>query len=438
VQRHLKRCRGCRRRQQRLLRLDQALAAMPLPPSRPQALSRLRQKLFDLAAVPESGGPPRVLPPGRWQRWLFPFATAAALLVGMGCGWLLWKQSPAEDEARPGLQVRHAQPPRLVAGEVVFRTLGHDLRLAETAVPQEQLQALADMAADLRKEATRMIQEGPLEDLPLVSDLYQRVLRQGLIGRAQRLPAPQQELLLPTLAEQLHADRLDLEQAGERTLPAAGDYLWQMEEATEHTARFLRPRAPLGQTAPAPDVGKEAARTSSLLAVLVLGGLRLAEEPHPLPRADCCTDIADKLAEVIALLAAQGHTEEASRLGQLLGDFLERGVANSLTRADAEGLDEIHWTQLQRVGRRARRAGDMLQRNLEHAPWPARNGLLRALEASRHGRQQAELAGKRVGRGKGKWPGSPHKGKGGAARTALPAPRPAQGRHSLIPGAVPA
>ena len=74
VERHLDRCRACRRRRFRLLRLEQGLRTAPIPPSEPAALERLLQRLEQAPGpVARSNGAVRVWRPAVWA------AVAAAI-----------------------------------------------------------------------------------------------------------------------------------------------------------------------------------------------------------------------------------------------------------------------------------------------------------------------------------------------------------------------
>src|SRR5207249_2743443 len=93
---------------------------------------------------------------------------------------------------------------------VAARALQCDVQLAQATARAEQLQALKGLAGELRGEAVRLSRDGPLEQVPLVARLYERVVRQGLTGRARALPAKQRQRAFPALARQLEEDETEL------------------------------------------------------------------------------------------------------------------------------------------------------------------------------------------------------------------------------------
>jgi hypothetical protein len=421
VRRHLQHCPRCLGRYRRLQALDQELRAIPLPAEAPAARDRLLRRL-DLPARPGvelPARPPR-LPSGlpqparqaarlrgaRRQSWpLLAGVAAAALAVGLASGWLLWGGRPA-GAPPPGPDTSAAGSAPRVGKDVLALVLAHDLRLARTLLPAEQLQALAAMAWDLRGEAIRLARQGPAQDLPLVAGLYEQVVWRGLVGRARALPAGQRAACLPALAGQLAEGEREMGRLAGEVLPAVGEYLAGMASANREAGQFFRDGA--AGPAPAPKPLSDDP-SCPLLAALVRDGLRLAEEQTPLRRAGCCADLADRLARSIALASAGPDPEQAARLGRCLGDVLDDGVAGNLARVRVEDLDEAQRVELEQVHQRAGRATAVLEGNLAQAPAAAQPGLRRALEASRHGREQAENAGKGKGKGRPDHPGPPGK-----------------------------
>lgn len=274
----------------------------------------------------------------------------------------------------------------------------HDLRLAQTVAPEARFDALAALSADLEAEALRLAERGKLDDLATLTGLYDQVLRRGVIGQARQLPAPRQAETTASVARRLAATEKQALELADRSLPALGDHLRSLAVMAQDTSRQLQSDLPpLPPLPPAP----KTAVPRNVLGSLVLNGLRLAEEDDPLRRADVCSDVADQLVQTILQASAAGDEEEASRLGKLLGDMMDHGVAANLDQvphAEREGARRDEWDQ---VGRRAVEASAALEKNLEQAPAPARKGLERALAASSKGR---EKACQKVGKTKSKTP----------------------------------
>jgi hypothetical protein len=400
VQRHLGHCRRCQLCRKRLARLDGELKRLPSALESSQVKDRLFQKL---AHLPASSAPltSQHQPPHAGKRsWhVRAWATAAAVLLGIGLGWLLGRVDSPPAQETPLASTPSRKTP--IAGsrmvDLVARVVGYDLSLAETFSPVIQTRALSDLAADLCREALRLAREGPLEDLPLVAALYQRVLQGGLIGRARVLPADGQPAVLTPLANQLQESALVVSHAAEDSLPAIGDYLRTMAVTANETSQALRAATNV------PPLAAWLADSSSprpLLETVVVEGLRLAEEDDPLRRADSCSRVVEQLVQTILLTSARGEAKPASTLGKCLGEMVDRGVVVNLNRAKVDDADKDRMAERERVRRRVAAASAVLESNLQRAPPQARAGLQRAMEASRGGLERAAQAGKGKGNSK--------------------------------------
>jgi hypothetical protein len=400
VQRHLGHCRRCQLCQQRLARLDGELKHLPPLRESSEVRARLFEKLTHLptsnAALPPPPQPPR----GAKTSWrIRAWTTAAAVLLGIGLGWLLGREGSPPPQETP----LASMPPRptSITGrrtlDIVARAVVHDLSLAETFSPVIQTRVLNALAADLCGEALRLAREGPLEDLPLVAALYQRVLQRGLIGRARMLPADGQPAVLAPLVNQLQESALEVSRAAEDSLPSIGDYLRAMGLTASETSQILQ------AATKAPPPGALSADSSGphpLLETVVVEGLRLAEEEDPLRRADSCSIVAEQLVQTILFTSAMGEGKQVSTLGKCLGEMVDRGVVVNLNRAKVDDADKDRLAERERVGRRVASVSAVLQTNLHRAPPQARAGLQRALEASRSGLERAAQAGKGKGNSK--------------------------------------
>jgi hypothetical protein len=392
VREHVKHCPRCQTCQRRLARVDEHARQLPLPLASPGAREELLRRI-DLepreapAQPAEARGalapPNQVLPLRRRWRWLA--AAAAAILVGVGLGWALWpgpaRRGPlvAEGERRPAAGAS-------VDERVVARALLCDLQLAQVTAPEEQLKALRGLAGELRGEAVRLSRDGPLEHLPLVAGLYERVVRQGLVGRARVLPAKQRERAFPALVQQLEEDGAELTQASEKALPVVAGHLRTMNRTAQAVAGPLRSgRVP--EPGPMPPRGAEELESrgspATLLAVSVRQGLALAEAKTPAQRAEHCSELAHYLAQDIVFVSASGDSDRAERLGEQLGEVLESGVANNLDLA--RWAPQANHEELERIRRRAESATATIEANMAGAKAPTQAALQRALEASRHG-----------------------------------------------------
>jgi hypothetical protein len=374
VRLHLRRCRRCGRRRQRLLRLAWHVRQAPAADD-PVARARVAAAVARRAAArPAAPRRPR-------RRW--PWAAAAAVAALALTGVLAWavlpkRPSPAAVAGRrdpPG-----ADAPGSPAGrgrdDLVARVVHHDVSLAEADGPADQVRALAALAADLWAEAERRARGAGRYDLALLARLYERVVGEGVVGRARALDAgPRRDLLPPVLAQLQGAAG-----AADRLADAA-PALVRLSAAARDAARALETNAGPPPPRPAPPDGGP----RDLLETLVVQGLGLAEEDDPVKRADRGLDVADRLAQSIAESSESNDGDGAALLSDCLAEVRDRAVQGNLDRAAAAELDAARRQEFERVRRRADQAGDALEKVLNRAPPAARPGLTRALEAARDG-----------------------------------------------------
>lgn len=371
VQRHLDRCRACRRRRLRLLRLEQGLRNASLPPSEPAALNRLLHRLEQAPGPvgPErrgsrSDGGFRVWRPAVWA------AVAAAVLLIAGVLWLLPGRRPDGEGT-----VVSAPPP---AEGLVARLLEVDLRLAQAVAPAEQLAALADMAVGLRDEALRLARAGEVAELPGLAALHGRVVGRGIVGRARALP-PQDAKALEPVVRQLRETVGTVQQTAAEVAPEAAVPLQTMHAAATDALAVLQE----GRPAAAMPAVEPVAEDADLHTLLVVQGLRLAEEEDPLKRAECCADVGDHLVRAVLDASLSSDVDLAAWYGRQLGSVLDRGVAGNLARVKVKEDAPAELAEFRRVYERGARATAVLEENLRQAPPAAQEGLERALEASR-------------------------------------------------------
>ena len=392
LQKHLQRCDQCRQRRRRLCTLEAKFQSVPPPAVPGAARAAILQKLAE-DAPEQSAVVVLPLPEQIPQRrpLLLAAAAVALLALGVGLGWGLARfGAPA-----PSVPVAPAGGPREAT---VGRILDSDLRLAAAVTAPEQLAALADIAGELSAEALRLAHEGPAADVLLVSELYERVVWQGLVKRAQSLPADAQEELLPPLTAQLAETARAAD--GAPALAGAAPGLRVLANAAREAGRSLsaqtpppEPRAPAWQPA-------RTGLLRDLLGAVVVEGLRLAEADDPLRRADCCTAVAEHLVQGILLAAADGDADRSECLGGFLGSVMDRGVAVNLERFHATEPPALRRAEAEQIGGRSAQAMEVLQRNLAQAPPAAQAGLEKALNASKKDKEPK-------GKAKGQRPDKP-------------------------------
>jgi hypothetical protein len=394
---HLYRCAKCRNRQARLLSLEQEVRAMPGPVESPDArtsiLARLEPRPLMPVVEPITGQ--MLAPPvdfatallNTWRGKAAIFGTAAAILLvfGLAMGWAV--SSLLHPDAGTPLAVNPPAPPAPAPSgptdSVVGRVLEKHLALAETSRPGDQVTLLADIASDLRTEALRLAKEGPVEDVLLVSSLYERVVCQGVVGRAKTMPAEQQAALTAQLASQLERTAVESEQAAASALPGAGEGLRNLASAARAASLSLSGQAAAPQLRSPSWEPSRSGTMRDLLGVVVLQGIQLAEEPDPLRRAEHCNDVAEHLVQGILLASSGGDSDRAAKLGGFLGNVMDRGVASNLDRYQPVGPQDVRMAEAERIEERSSKAVETLFANLEKAPEAAQPALQKALEASK-------------------------------------------------------
>lgn len=171
------------------------------------------------------------------------------------------------------------------------------------------------------------------------------------------------------------------------------------------------------------DRAERAHGNASLVRILIDRGVALGREKDPLKKAEHFEMIGGELAERVRRAVRARRHERAHRFAEHFRRVAERGIAVNIEKAaggDATGIERALGVHAERM----RRHEELLERVAVGAPGAAREGLCRAVEASRHGRLRAmeclrrNLArrrGRHDGKRKGE-PGGPHAGGHGRGR----------------------
>jgi hypothetical protein len=358
VERHVEACADCRRLRERIAHLDHCLRA-DVPAVDLAVRDRLLERLPAAAVVPPPvSAPVRARSGGVWLRPAL--AAAACLLIGFLASYLLTR-SPSPSVPAPSVAQADDHE------ELVARFLQRDLRLAQTNDPGEQVVVLSSMADDLRAEALRLAQAGRAEEVPLVAGLYSQLVRQGLVKRAQALPAEQQPQVVTPLIEQLRATERDVERTSASARPALADFLRPMGLAARDGVAILSGQQVPAATGDTRPLLATPGTPRALLGTLVVQGIRLVEEEDSLRRADCFSDVADHFLHALRLAEAQGDAERAGRLEQHLGTLMDQGISPNLTMP-VETLDEQRLTEVERVVGRINGLMQALEKGLALPP----------------------------------------------------------------------
>lgn len=409
VRRHLECCHACRHRRELLGRLDESIRELAVPLA---AVSKRESLLLRLPHLPYRGSAsdsPRQgsrLSPGKISLIL---AAAATILMV-----LFWRPGSISPPRTGSDQTTPAPSPDLSL-QAIVGVAEADVRLASASTGSEQLDAFRSMADTLQREALRLARHGPRSELPLVSRLYDQVIRRGVAGRLKTLPAQEQGRLVPEVSADLFRFERELDALSAECLPLVADLLRPIAQTARDGAASLRVASP-----PVPQTSDRFDKSDvPLLAVIVDNGLRLGEATDPMRRAQLTADLAESLAQVIVLCAMDSDSSQAGELGNSMGTLLDRGLAVHLAQAESADLGGTRREEIDHLRQGAVRASAVLERNLAKAPPAARKGLERALLASGPGRDKVTKGGKGkknagqtgppwLREGSGKKKGSPH------------------------------
>jgi hypothetical protein len=233
---HLAGCVACREWQRHLVQLERAATRLPVPPAHAARDAFVRSLL---AAPPAVGAPPAK--PGTNGRRrsvamvlgsliLDPHASprrrvGAGIVAGVAASlllfitsWLAWyswhgdgpKQFAGSTEKQP------------VTDPLVAELMRRNLKLAKGGTPRERVEAMAGVAGELHARSNALARTAGAEDMELLAQLYGRVVREGIVGRAAVLPDAERRAVLEPIALQLGRAESEAERlAAEEGVPQA-------------------------------------------------------------------------------------------------------------------------------------------------------------------------------------------------------------------------
>ncbi len=376
VRSHLRSCAGCRRSFGRLVRLIHEVSNAPLPPVPVAARQNLLAQLAPRPATLPLSAPtqPRPLPRKNWvahswTRW----AAAAVLFLALGLG-LAYMARPRPD----GPLLGGDTPSEIVQGPVEDRVVARHLVLSETREPSRRLNALNDMATDVREESLASARQGASDDVAFLVWLHSRILHDGVLRSVRDLPSNARSLVAPILHQLQQAEK-GVAALMRNSPQQVASSLSQLGEQVRETIAALQGGPDSAPPAAAPPA---VVTKRSLLQVLVVSSLQVAQEEDPVKRAEHSTDVAGRLADTLVEQAGKGVSDETNRLAESLEKVMERGVQGNLDKLDVDEMDDVRRKQFDRVQKRAGAAVQKVQPNMQQLPREAQLTLLRALELS--------------------------------------------------------
>jgi hypothetical protein len=210
---HANSCAACTEWWRRAARLETVLAELPVPPAPRDKKGILLEEL----AGPVIASRPMV---ERRSLWSIPAVRtfsgiAAAVLIAV-TGWML---------VRPGsgTPIAKADPSR---DPFLDRIVQRDLALAQARTADQRLGVLGSLADDLSGETRSLSKIASPEELRDLSDLFQKVVNDGIVEQARQLPEhsltqTQKKELLDRLSNQLSEAGRQADDAAKESPPHA-------------------------------------------------------------------------------------------------------------------------------------------------------------------------------------------------------------------------
>jgi hypothetical protein len=236
VEAHLADCPACR---QWLLRLRQIEANVPLlPVSTSERKHQFKQDFLE-GKIPA----PVTLPIRRpWSpRRRLAVALAAACVV-IACGilltvWLAGSGGPDEPLAKGKPDPADSKP---VPTTLADKLLDVDLRLAQADTPRQRVEDLARLAENLHGETRSLVSVAAPGELNTLAQLYDKVVKEGIIARARRLPPAERRQALRDVRTQLAEQKRQAEELAQKAAPAQATPLLLIAAAARTGDRQLR------------------------------------------------------------------------------------------------------------------------------------------------------------------------------------------------------
>lgn len=213
---HLLACPSCRDWQRQLVQLERAVPLLAIPPSEAARSELMRRILASREpARPEAEKQsrrsvamilgslildPHASPRRRVGAGLVAGLAAAAILFTVG--WLVWLTGQTDHRQLAGATERKAPPDPLVAA-----LDKRGLKLAEDASPRQRVEAMARAAEALFADSRAVARRDKDDNLDELAQLYDQVVRDGLVPRAKLLPPEERRLVLAPIADRLSEAR---------------------------------------------------------------------------------------------------------------------------------------------------------------------------------------------------------------------------------------
>jgi hypothetical protein len=202
---HLAECPACLAWQQRLTRLERQIPQIPIPRSR-EGKRELFRKLhagkggeWEAPRKDRVGGSqtqPLANSHSPTIPWLHGLTLAAAGLLLLVSGWVLFKGSPTPQAARHDRQ----PPPR---DPLLAHLLDHSVQLSQSSTPRQRVEQVRRLVDDLHRRTEDLRPLASQGTLKQLARLYERVVQDVVVESARQVPLDERRAVLLPVAEQL-------------------------------------------------------------------------------------------------------------------------------------------------------------------------------------------------------------------------------------------
>lgn len=219
---HVAGCPGCQAWWKQAVRLDRFLEQLPAPPAPADKKAAMLDELAaagpvirSIPAVDRGTGRPVFVKLFAVPGVKYAVGLAAAVLIAVG-GWMAFRTDKGPPIAQP------SSPRDPFLEKIVKRNVA----LAQTKAPDERMVALAGLADDLSAETRGLARIADQDDLRELSGLFQKVVNDGIVRQAERLPPhaltpTQKQALLEKLSATLDGAKQQADQAARESPPHA-------------------------------------------------------------------------------------------------------------------------------------------------------------------------------------------------------------------------